>query len=425
MSAIAAHLVDKGCIITGSDVKKGYETERLETLGAKIFYSHRAENVGEADAVIYNSAIKKDNPELLYAKNEKIPIYDRVEFLNEIARGFRLKIGVAGCHGKTTATAMFAHVLKRAGKKFLMHLGGRDNDLGNYFYSGNDIFLTEVCEFRRNIDRFNVDVASVLNVGFDHADCYKNVNDLKNTYFSFLDRAEKRVVNSDDKYLFGYKNGAIAYGLEKDDISAENISVKDGLPEFDVVLRGKKTHVKLNVYGLHNVNNALNAFALAEILGIGAKETAEGLSCFYGIKRRFEKVGYINGAEVICDYAHHPTEIAAAINTAESLGKNRIITVFQPHTYSRTKALMDDFIKVLGNVKNLIIYQTYAAREDFDESGSAERLFRNVKSAKAYRFSPDGLKKYLRKEVKNGDTVLVLGAGDVYDIVKDFSSSCR
>ncbi|MBQ9481810.1 MAG: UDP-N-acetylmuramate--L-alanine ligase, partial [Clostridia bacterium] len=309
MSAIAEYLIKKGCFVSGSDLTDGFETKKLRSLGARIFIGHDGKNVFGSDAVIYNSAVKPDNPELYAARKLGLPVVDRVAFLNKIADGFSLKIGVAGCHGKTTATAMLAGVLRQARKKFLMHLGGEDIDCGNMYFSGNDIFLTEVCEFNRNIDRFDTDVSCVLNVGFDHADCYRDIEDIKNAYYYFLDRSDFRIVNADDEYLSRYGKDALSFGLYRGDIIARNVSLNGGMPEFQVKYGGKDLKINLSVYGEHNVYNALCAVAAGKLLGISGETVAEGLERFKGIKRRFEKTGYINGAEVVCDYAHHPTEL--------------------------------------------------------------------------------------------------------------------
>lgn len=423
MSAIAKYLLSKGKIVLGSDIHDSPEIRLLQSRGATVFIGHNAENVKTADCVIYNSAIKSCNPELLYALKNNIAVIDRIEFLNIIASKFSRTVGIAGCHGKTTATAMLANVIKASDIEFLSHIGGEDNNLGNFYHNGDDIFVTEVCEFNKNIDRFNSEIACVLNIDFDHADCYINLKDLKNTYYNYLNRSKIQVINADDKLLAAYRNNnTIAFGINnKADVYCEKISLNSGKPSFNVNYFGKSIPIELNVYGLHNIYNALNTVITAKLIGIDDDTIRTGINNFSGIKRRFEQIGNINGATVICDYAHHPKEIRASFQTVKEIACGKIYTLFQPHTYSRTKSLMSDFVNVFKDIKNLSIYSTYAAREEFDYLGSAEKLFCEIGTAENYFTDPLTLKKYLRRTLQQGDTLLVLGAGDIYDIVKDFT----
>ena len=420
-SAIAKHLLKQGHEVSGSDVVCNAETEKLQKLGAKIFIGHDPSNLSAAEEVIYNSAIGKDNAELLFALKKGLPAYDRIDFLKKLSEGFGVSVGVAGCHGKTTATAMIADVLFFSGRKFLAHIGGEDNNLGNYHYSGDDIFLTEVCEFNKNIRRLPTEIACLLNVGFDHADCYSDPEELKNVYLEFLNRARFRIVNADDDSLSGIKENAFSYGILKPaDFNADNIlETEDGI-SFSVRYKNGEFPVKIKAFGRHNVYNALCAAAACKFLKLSDKAIAEGLGRFAGIKRRFETVGYVNGAKIICDYAHHPEEIAAAIKTAKALFRKRLFIIFQPHTYSRTKAMMKEFAEVLSENENTLIYKTYPARETYSEEGSAYELYKKS-GAEKYFDEPEDLKKYLREKLMPSDAVLALGAGDIYDIVKSFS----
>ncbi|MBP5193646.1 MAG: UDP-N-acetylmuramate--L-alanine ligase, partial [Clostridia bacterium] len=311
-SAIAKHLLSRGFEVSGSDLICGAEIRELKKLGAKIYIGHDASNVIGADEVVYNSAVGEDNVELKYARDNGLPTSDRIDFLRNLSEKFGVSLGVAGCHGKTTATAMIANVLFASDYKFLAHIGGEDNNFGNYFYNGDDIFLTEVCEFNRNIRRLPAKIACVLNVGFDHADCYRDLEDLKGVYREFLNGAEFRVVNADDENLRGSKENVFTYGIGNEaDFNAENIAQSAEGISFRVRYKNGEIPIKIKAFGRHNVYNALCAVAACKFLKIPDKTIAEGLGRFAGIKRRFETVGRINGARVVCDYAHHPEEIAA------------------------------------------------------------------------------------------------------------------
>ena len=418
MSAIAKYILSEGGIVCGSDVRKSRIIDDLQRLGVNIFIGHNGANIKGYEAVIVNSAIAEDNPELLYARALGLKIYSRAEFLSSIMGDFSLSAGIAGCHGKTTATAMLSNICKAAGREFLAHIGGEDILLGNHYYSGKEIFIGEICEYKRNIDKFFVDVACVLNVGYDHADCYSNLNEVVSVYYAFLDRAKIRIINVDDGVLSKYGKASITYGLVNEaDFFAKDVYYDGATLSFTLCAKGKYFNITMGVIGEHNVYNALAASATAYALGIDLEYVVKGLNAFKGIKRRFEFVGYINSARVICDYAHHPKEIASAIKTARGITKGRLIVVFQPHTYSRTKALMSEFLECFNGVDDLSIFKEYAARESFDAAGSAKSLYNNLITAKNYFNDIFELKKYLHKAACTGDTVLMLGAGDIYEKV--------
>ncbi len=420
MSAIAEYLLLCGATVIGSDIRESTQTAKLCELGAKIYIGHKAENVSGASVVVYNSSIKPNNPELAYAKKIGLKIYGRMEFLNEISKRFKVKIGVAGCHGKTTATAMIGAILSANNEKFLMHVGGNVVDIGNLYFSGNDYFLSEICEFDRNIDKFNAEIACLLNVGYDHADCYKDIYEIQDAYLSYIKRAKFGIVNGDDEYSAKTGLPCLTFGLNDEcDIYADDVELKNGRPSFTLNIKNDiPIKINLNVYGLHNVYNALAAAAVAIVLNVPKEKIKEGLENFKGIYRRFEFVGKFNGADVICDYAHHPTEISAALKTVNDLGYNNVCVIFQPHTYSRTKALKKEFAESLSVAENLFIYKTFPAREEYDADGSAESLFKELKNAKGFFQCADDVKKRLQQGVGTGDAVLVLGAGDLYDEFK-------
>lgn len=428
MCAIATLLLKLGMVVSGSDATASSGTAMLKKKGCHVNIGHRAENILKGFTVIYNSAIKDNNVELVRAQELGLRVLSRAEFLAFISSCFENAVGIAGCHGKTTATSMLANVLYSSNKGFLSHIGGEDVNLGSLYYSGKSVFLSEICEFKHNIDCFNSDIAAVVSSGYDHADCYRGADDLTMAFFSFLDRANTAVINGDDRVLSQYgRADKMTFGINNIvDISAQNISFSEKGTSFTAFYKEKRLFdLNIHAYGLHNVYNVLATICVALSLGIDKDSIVNGLERYRGVKRRFETVGSINGARVICDYAHHPDEIKACLS-AIYIKHNNLHVVFQPHTYSRTKALFNGFVSCLTGIENLVIYKAYAAREEFDEEGSAERLFNEVKSASAYFCRPEKLKNHLLSEVKENDLVLVLGAGDIYDIIINFvSEACQ
>lgn len=420
MSSLAKYLRSVGFAISGSDICPNRFTEELSSLGAEIRIGHSAGNLADAQVVVYNSAIPEENPELKTARENKLFVLSRGQLLAMVAENFGKVVGVSGCHGKTTTVCFLAHMLKAAREKFTAHIGGEDRRLSNCVADGSRIFVSEVCEFRKNIDLFSADVAVCLNVDADHMDCYKDIDELAATYRRFLEKAETKIVCGDDPWLAEWSGeGKITFGFgEDDDYRATDLRCKGGKYSFDVYERGNLLlRASLNVYGRQNVENCLAAIAAARSVGVSADDILGGIRKFKGVKRRFEEIGKINAAPVVCDYAHHPREIGAALETAKELPYKRLIVVFQPHTYSRTVYLKREFVSVFRDTENLILYPTYAARETYLEGGSAFDLHLKLEKS-SYVTDVCSLLCYLRQKAKNGDLVLVLGAGNLYDELK-------
>lgn len=421
MSSLAKYLLRAGFKVSGSDSVSSEYTDDLIKLGAKVFIGHDGKNLGEADIVVYNSAIGEQNAELSLARSSGLFVISRAELLSMIAENFAQTVGVSGCHGKTTVTCMLAHIYKCAGERFTAHIGGKDRSLGNFYYTGNNTLISEVCEFKKNIDLFTPTYGICLNTDLDHLDSYEGEEDLKNSYFSFLKRAKRAVIFQGDKNLKTYDGqNAVTFGWDENaDYYPVSVEEEGGKYAFTLMKRGEKCFtVKLGVYGRHNVINAVAAAACAFEGGVSSEAIKKGLAKFTGTERRFEKIGKIDGATVVADYAHHPEEIAAAINTAKSLTKGRTVVVFQPHTYSRTLFLKDKFIEVLSGVEDLILYKTYPAREEYIYGGSAYDLYVSLSKRGFYAADPDALMGIIRARVRKNDLVLVLGAGDIYETVK-------
>lgn len=417
MSALANFLFVCGYEVSGSDGMRSEQTEKLTAQGMKIYVGideTRAELL-QADVVVFTDAIPLEHAELRRAISLKKRLYARAEFLGLLCKEFSNVIAVAGSHGKTTCTAMCAHVLKGLGMPFTAHIGGEDGAFGNFYTDGKEYLVTEACEYKKNLLKIPANRSILLNVDKDHMECYNGEEDLVETFRQYCNNADTAFVCADDEKClslgdfpsFGIKNSAADYRATHLRASGEKYS-------FIVEEYGKALcRIKLGAIGRCNVYNALAAFAVMRSFGFDERQIVSGLETFTAIKRRFEKIGGYHGASFICDYAHHPREIAATVRTAQSVCRGKLYVVFQPHTYSRTKLLMSDFISVLRPIKNLMIYKTYAAREQYDRAGSGETLSQALGNS-LYAENVYVLKMWLKKTVKEGDVVLFLGAGDIY-----------
>ena len=417
MSALAKYLSVCGYEVSGSDACKNEQTETLAFYGIKAYFGvdGNREDLQNADVVVYTDAIAEDNTELQTAKQRGKQIYSRADFLSAVCKEFPTVLSVAGSHGKTTCTSICAHVLKSCEVPFTAHIGGEDSVFGNFYSTGDEYFLTEACEYKRNIAKISADVAVLLNIDKDHMECYENEAELVRCFEEYCKRAKTAFVCADDEhckkfsevFTFGIKNPLADYRATHVRANGEHYS-------FTVEEYGKTLcRIKMRAIGYCNGYNALAAFAAMRSLGFDEREIVRGIESFNAVKRRFEKIGEYHGASFICDYAHHPREIAATIATAERVCRGNLYVVFQPHTYSRTKLLLKEFISVLRPIKNLVLYKTYPAREKYDLSGSAAMLA-NMLGNCLYAENVYVLKTWIKKTVKERDIVLFLGAGDIY-----------
>lgn len=419
MSGLAKYFLSLGKRVGGSDIAANEYTKELENLGAEISYDGCAEDVDGYQLIVYTDAIKENDVRLCRANELEKPLLSRGALLHEVGREFKKVIAVSGCHGKTTCTAMLTHIFASAGKKFAAHIGGRDGIFSNFYYCGNDFFITEACEYRKNFLLLKPDIAVILNSDSDHLECYGDESALKQAYITFSCGADVTVSL--------YRDLPLTYGLnfgfdKAADYSARNMKLVNGVYTFTVYEGAKELGtVKLNVYGRHNVLNAVAAVAAARSAGISAKFILEGLSSFTGVERRFEFIGSLNGARCIADYAHHPNEIRATVRTAQKLTQGRLFAVFQPHTYSRTKNLFGDFVKVLTPLNNLLVYKTFAAREYFDDAGCALTLSQALKKSR-YGDCAEDIAEFVSRAGED-DIILFLGAGDIYYVAKKIIKS--
>lgn len=429
MSALAKYLSRAGYEVSGCDRRRSEQTDELTELGIKVYTAQTAERacaLMRANIVVYTDAIRDDDAELRLAIESGKTTLSRAELLDLVAKRFRHIVAVAGSHGKTTCTAMCAHILKATGVPFAAHIGGEDAAFGNFVLSGyepnddktNDgsFFVTEACEYKKNLLKLKAETAILLNVDRDHMECYGSEEALLTTFSQYCARAKTTFVCADDENCKKLSGEYFSFGIEAPvaDYRAADLRQTGEKYAFTVYEYGKPIErVALRVFGQCNVYNALAAFAAMRRYGFDEKTVRAGLEDFSAVKRRFEQIGAYNGAAFICDYAHHPRELASTIRTAEGVCKGTLFVVFQPHTYSRTKTLMEEFVSVLRRVKNPVVYKTYAAREYYDEAGSAATLAKNAGNC-LYIGSTRELKAWLKRTVKERDTVLFLGAGDIY-----------
>lgn len=429
MSALAMFSLAVGLTVSGSDISPNEHTERLKRAGAKIYKRHRAGNVRNVDLLVYSSATDKKNPEIKRAEKLGVKIMKRSEFLGGIVKEYPCSIGVCGSHGKTTATAMIARALKEAGKNPVAFIGGDDKLLGNFLAGGNDYLVFEACEFKKNFLDVKPKISVVLNIDDDHPDSFNGMTDAVRTFAEFI-KGTVSVINADDSYASALKEGlSVRTGIKSvADYTAKRLTEKDGKYSFTFCKYGIKTgRINLATEGRHNVYNALSACAVCDLLGIPFKSVKKALEEFVSVARRNEFLGTAGRAKCYADYAHHPNEIDAFV---QSKGKGNYLTVFQPHTYSRTEKLMGEFVKSLKEKTPLVIYSTYPAREKYSFSGSAEKLYaeiclalrkngQNALGKVFYAENREKLYKILDKRCDE-DAIFFIGAGDIYDIAKKF-----
>lgn len=430
LSAIAKVLLEEGHRISGSDLKLSPITDALAALGATIYEGHRAENVGDADLVIVSSAIPADNPEATTARERGIPVMKRDWILSQMMEG-RFGIAVAGSHGKTTITAMIAFFLSEAGLDPTFIVGGVLENLGTNAKAGRGkYFVIEADEYDRTFLGLRPHIAVVTNIEMDHPDCYPALDDLMEAFREFVNLVpdDGCVIGCGDEERVREVLGAggqgrevVTYGFgEGVDWRAVDVQFNDfGGSDFVALHAGRRLgEFTLRIPGLHNVQNALAALAVAHRLGLDLVEVREALRNFRGVQRRFEVKGQVNGVVVLDDYAHHPTQIRTTLRAARECYPQRTIwAVFQPHTYSRTKALLGDFAASFADADHVIITDIYAARE-FDDLGvSAADIVAHMKHPDAH-YIP-GLNEaaeHLLQHLKRGDVLITLGAGDGYKV---------
>ena len=424
MSPLAEVLKGMGLEITGSDMNESASVEHLRSLGIHVTIGHLAESVRGADLVIRTAAVHNDNPEIAEAHALGIPVFERAQAWGAIMRSYKNALCISGTHGKTTTTSMCTHIIMAAGMDPTVMIGGTLPLLGAGHRVGHgDTIILESCEYCNSFLSFHPTVAVILNIEADHLDFFKDLEDVEHSFRSFADLVPENgliVANRDDENtmhtLEGETRPVLTFGLEEGDVHTANLTWEKGLPSFDIICHGALfTRVSLKVPGMHNVKDALAAAAAAIALKVPPRAVAEGLGAFRGAGRRFEHKGTCNGAEVYDDYAHHPGELKALLDTAEHLGYERVICAFQPHTYSRTKALFDDFVEVLKTPDVTLLAEIFAARE-VNECGISSKDLADRIPGSRYFATLEELTAHLKEIARPGDLILTVGAGNIYTV---------
>ena len=426
MSSLAEVLCGMGIVVTGSDMNNGPNLKSLIERGIPVALGHRAENIGEdVDFVVRTAAVHDDNPEIIRAHERGIPVFERTQAWGAISKDYANALCISGTHGKTTTTSMCTHILMAADRDPTVMIAGTLPLLnaGHRVGHGNTIIM-EACEYYNSFLSLHPTVAVILNVEADHLDFFRDLKDVEHSFRTFASRVPEDgyvVANHDDRNTMdtvrGMDRKLITFGLSPAaDVYAENIRYIGANSEFDVMYKGSLfTDVTLHVPGVHNVKNALAATAAAICLGVRPNAVKYGLAGFNGAGRRFEFKGKFNGADVYDDYAHHPGELKVLLDTVDRLNYKRSVVVFQPHTYSRTAALFEDFVKQLRRPDVLMLAEIFAAREQNTIGISSSALAERVENAGFFP-SFGELEAELRRIARPGDIILTVGAGDVYKI---------
>ena len=431
MSGLAEILLKEGFTISGSDSKASNLTDKLGTLGARIYIGQKASNIEDSpQLVVYTAAIREDNPEFAAVKEAGIPMLSRAQLLGQIMANYRHSIAVSGTHGKTTTTSMISQILLTAMKDPTISVGGiLDAIDGNIRVGQSEVFITEACEYTNSFLNFYPRYSIITSVEAEHLDFFKDLADVRNSFRAFAANTAADgtvIINGEiadyQDITAGLDCDIITYGLcEGCDYYAKNISFNEkACATFTALYRGKDLGTfTLSVPGMHNVANALASIALCQKLDISTNDIRRGLLAFGGTHRRFEYKGCKNGITVIDDYAHHPTEVEATLTAAKNYPHDRIVVAFQPHTYSRTNAFYRDFARVLSQADLVVLADIYAAREKNTFGITSEVILNELKKlgCEAYYFSSfEEIEKFLLKNCINNDLLITMGAGDIYQV---------
>ena len=421
MCPLAEILYSEGFTLTGSDSAESDTLERIKAMGIKVYNGHFAENVKDTELVVYTAAVKSDNPELVAAKELGIPCLERSVMLGIVTRRYNRSVAVAGTHGKTSTTAMISQILIGSGFDPSAIIGGKLNAIGGNSYVGeSDIIVCEACEYVDTFLELNPYLSVVLNIDADHLDYFKNLDNIKASFLKFANQTTHAVIycGDDENSIDTFKDLnllKITFGMgENCDYRAQNI-VSNGMNQsFDLYFKNEfVTNVKLIVPGKHNIMNALAASAAAHHLGATGREIAENLEKFAGVHRRFEVLGVSGGITVADDFAHHPTELTAVLTSAMNMGFNKVWAIFQPHTYSRTAILLDDFAKALSIPDEIIISEILAVRETNTYNIYSTDLGAKIEGSHCIDTFEE-ITDFILENAKEGDLVLTMGGGNVY-----------
>lgn len=438
MFPIAKIMHSLGFNVTGSDNYDSDTLEKVKRLGIKVFNTHSAENVKNADVVVYSSAIKNDNPEIIFSKELGHPLIERSKMLGIITQNYKNAVSVAGTHGKTTTTAMITNILIDANKDPTAIIGGSLRRLdGNSCIGKSNIIVSEACEYVDSFLNLNSEISVILNVDADHLDYFKNLEGIEKSFEKFAEKTRNLlVVNADDSSSMkvikkcNAKKTFFSVESKNKNLSncfyAENIRFNENqFASFDLFYEGKKlSEFSLGVPGKHNVYNALAAIIVCLNLNVDIDDIKKSIVNFYGVHRRFEFLGTYNGITIADDFAHHPKEIAATLETAKNMNFKRVIVIFQPHTYSRTAMFFNEFSEALSIATKCIITEILPVREENTFNIYAEDLVRITKNS-LYLKTFGEVCDYILKNAKSGDLVLTMGGGNIYKCAELIVSSLK
>ena len=432
LSAIAEILLSRGYEVSGSDMKESAETARLARKGARVFIGPRAENADEADLLVFSAAVAQDNPEMKRAEERGIPILSRAQMLGLLMQEYENSIAVSGTHGKTTTTSMVSLILDRAKLEPTILVGGNLAEIGGNVKVGHSrYFITEACEYMDSFLSLKPKIEIILNIDSDHLDYFKDIDHIVSSFdkFAQLVPASGTIIAYDANPFVNQVirdlDNVVTFGLSENcDYYAANIQFnEEGMPAFDVCHDGQLlSRVQLAVPGEHNILNALAAFTCACALGVEPQLTKETLERYHGTQRRFDIVGTTaKGVKIVDDYAHHPTEIKATLSASENVPHNKLWCIFQPHTYTRTIALFDEFAEAFEKADKLILAEIYAAREKNIYKISSAQLAEKIKETHPHKevlFMEDfaAIADYVDDQAQPGDMVITMGAGDIYKV---------
>ncbi len=423
MCPIAEILYHRGYELTGSDTSESDTLARIRSYGIPVSMGHRPENIGDAEMLVYTAAVKADNPELVAAREKGIPVVERSVMLGMVTRRYPHPVAVSGTHGKTTTTAMITQILLHAGKDPSAVIGGKLPLIGGNGRVGKSgTIVCEACEYVDTFLQLNPETSVILNIDADHLDYFGTVENIIKSFHQFaLQTSKTLIVNGDDantmKAVEGIKNASVVtFGLNpSNEYYADHIADTKGAREcFSVMKNGEKlADVTLSIPGKHNIYNALAAFAAADSMGVEADTIAESLHQFTGVHRRFEILGTFGGITVADDFAHHPTELTATLSAAMKMNFRRVWAVFQPHTYSRTYLLLDEFAKALSIPDRVVLSEILAVREENTYHIYAKDLADKIPGSVWFKTFEE-ITEYVTANAEDGDLILTLGGGDVY-----------
>ena len=432
LSAVAEILRDRGYIVSGTDIHPSKVTRHLEYLGIKVFTEHKPENVEGVDAIVYSAAVSEENPEVVRAHQLGIPLFSRAEVLGMIMDDYENSVAICGTHGKTTVTSMTSLILRNAEYKPTILVGGNLPQInGNVEIGGTKYFVTEACEYMDSFLQLKPSIGVILNIDSDHLDYFKTMDHIVQSFSTFVEKIPPHGIiiafgdNPFVRSILKDHTNKITYGYsESNDFYAENIKFNEnGFPGFDICHKGSKVaSLELNVPGEHNALNAMAAFVTTSYLGVDIPVIQQTLKEYSGTNRRFDYIGTTEkGVKVIDDYAHHPTEIKATLAAAKNVKHNKLWLIFQPHTYTRTKALFNEFVDAFLDADVVILTDIYAAREKDVYNISSYKLVTAMKAKHPdkpvyYVKDFEDIAKYIEKFAGKDDIVMTMGAGDVYKV---------